>query len=226
MAAEHLLAQGHLLAIYAPDERERERFLVRISPEQRERCFFPAVKEISREESVPLLLEEAGRLMGNLDVCIHGCSRKDEGSLLEDECGALGEDMVQQYMHIFWLSREMARRMIKQKKGHIIFLLFHDALHYAACPSAPVFNEGRISLMKSLAKELAPFYVNVNALVFGYYDPGLDGAAKRKMRKKLEMFALKPPLLRSAEILRALDLLVDAPMPYWTGQVIHTTPTG
>jgi hypothetical protein len=94
-------------------------------------------------------------------------------------------------------------------------------LHYADYPSSPILNHGKISLMKSMSRECCAFKLAVNAMTFGYYDDQYNAEQKKKKRKTLEIFGLKPPLLSLEEMIPALQFFIDPPVKNIGGQNYH-----
>ncbi len=218
--ASYLLSAGHRLMLFFDRQHEAEAWRQQLPAEQKRRCFF-LVREGFPEQNVVEIFEQAIQKMNGLDVLMHGYEDLNEASLLKQEPAIFASKTVQQFQQLFLLNREAVRFMIRQKAGDIIFILVNDALFYAGYSSSPVLNHGKVALMKSMAKELTPFRVNVNAITFGYYDPGFERAEKKEKRKKLEMFALKPPLLTWKEMIPALDMLLEPAVKHWTGQNLH-----
>lgn len=86
-------------------------------------------------------------------------------------------------------AREVARGMIKRRRGHIVFISSFSAIHppigqanYAASKAA------MLGLMKSMARELGPRNVRVNAILPGFLETrmteGLGDLVKASAMKK------------------------------------------
>lgn len=209
--AERLAADGHRVALHGG----------RPSLEApAEGCFVLEPRELT-EASAPRWIDEVCETLGGLDACIHGIDRRDEGACLDDQ--AAGDELIAAFRRLFLVNREAARCMMREKHGDILFLLFHDVLYYGDYPSAPVGNQGKIAMMRSMARELAPFKVNVNALVAG---PLAEEGDVRGARRRLEFLALKPEIPDFENLVNALEIALSPPSRGWTGQRFSLLPCG
>ncbi|MBE5102255.1 SDR family NAD(P)-dependent oxidoreductase [Bacillus aryabhattai] len=158
---------------------------------------------------------------GPIDILIHGNEMLDETKyFLEDPIG-LEQKIENLFERIYLFNRVVTSRMVKAKKGKVIFPLIFDVLYFAGYPSSPILNNGKISLMKCMSHELSAFKVNVNAITLGYFDNDFDLATKKELKKKLEIFALKPRLMPLQELIPALNMLVEPPVTTIGGENIH-----
>ncbi|MBZ5750616.1 SDR family NAD(P)-dependent oxidoreductase [Metabacillus rhizolycopersici] len=158
---------------------------------------------------------------GQIDILIHGNEMLDETKyFLEDPVG-LEQSIEKIFGTIYLFNRVITSRMIKSKEGKIIFPLIFDVLYHMNYPSSPILNGGKISLMKCMSSELSAFKLNVNAITFGYYDNEFDSVTKKELKKKLEIFALRPRLLKLQELIPALNILVEPPVSTIGGENIH-----
>lgn len=215
--AAYLLEKGHHLALITDDLRIINNFYNELTAEQKSRCSVTCLDsyaEIRVSEAIDSIID----MMQGLDVFINGLPEVNETALLELSPDSLGKDISSDFSKVFLLNREIVRYMVRQKCGSVIFLMIDDLLHYADYPVSPVRNQGRLSFMKSMAKELTPFNIKVNSLTFGIYDRGFTPAEKRTMQKKLEFCALKPPVPKWQDLLPGLDALIYPSFQYMTGQ--------
>lgn len=217
LVAAYLLEKGCRLALIADDCAVVGNFIDELTTAQKNRCF-AVCPDSYTETGVAEAVESSSGRMGGLDVFINGLPGTDETAMLELPSDLLGRDITSDFHRLFLLNREIARYMIRQKRGSVIFLMIDDLLHYAGYPVSPVKNQGRLAFMKSMAKELTPFHIQVNALTFGMHDRGFAPAEKRTMQKKLEFCALKPPIPGWDDLLPALEALIDPPFKHMTGQ--------
>ena len=111
--------------------------------------------------------------------------------------------------------------MIMKKHGLILYPMFYDALSFAGYPVSPVIDHAKLSMMKCLARELNAFKVRTNAITFGYYDDDFDKEKSKKIRKDVEIFALKPRLHKIQEYISAIDIFIGESGELISGQNIH-----
>ncbi len=114
-----------------------------------------------------------------------------------------------------------ARAMVRARAGHIVFISSHSALHppkgQAAYGSA---KAGLIGLAMSLAKELGPAGVRVNALLPGFLDtPMTEGVGKRRREEVLREHALGR--FNTPEAVAEFLLTLHERMPHTSGQVFR-----
>lgn len=215
--AAYLLENGNFLTLISNNSQKMNYFFNNLASEHKGKCFIKYFQDYT-EESVSQAIDTIFDKMKGLDVFINGLPGIDEVSLLRASSDSFGKDITSDFDRLFLLNREIVRNMVRQKAGNIIFMVIDDILHFADYPVSPVSNQGRLSLMKSMAKELLPFKIIVNSLTFGIYDRGFTSTEKRTMQKKLEFCALKPPIPKWEELLPALDALIYPEFKNMTGQ--------
>jgi len=85
-----------------------------------------------------------------------------------------------------WCAREVGKNMLKNGKGHIIFISSYSALHpplgQIAYASA---KAGLLGLTKSLAREWGSAQIRVNALLPGFMDNNMTSNVPAPHREKI-----------------------------------------
>ncbi|WP_078392761.1 SDR family oxidoreductase [Shouchella patagoniensis] len=173
------------------------------------------------ERAMEFLTGEIQEKWGTLDVLIHGNEELDEEKSLAEDSERFGYKIEAIFNEIFFYNKMATSLMIKKKTGKIIFPLIYDPLYYAEYCSSPVLNQGKISLMKCLSRELGAFRINVNAITFGYHRTTQEGKELKELKRKVEIFSLKPQLPQLKDMIPALDMLVAPPVQYIGGENIH-----
>lgn len=121
----------------------------------------------------------------------------------------------------FLCSQAVARHMMERKQGRIINIASGRgvagaarAAHYAASKG------GVIAFTKSLAKELAPHNVVVNAIAPGATDTPMarSGSSEEEWKKREAVPPLMGGLTKKDEIIGLVRYLLSAPTQYVTGQ--------
>jgi len=215
--AAYLLEKGCYLTLIANGSEKIDSFFNDLTTEHKSRCFVRCLDDYT-EIRVSEVIDSIIDTMQGVDVFINGLPGINEKALLKQLPHSFGKELAADFDKLFLLNREIVRYMVRQKTGNIIFLMIDDILHFADYPVSPVNNEGRLALMKSLAKELNPFRIKVNSLTFGIYDRGFKPAEKKLMQKKLEFCALKPLIPKWEELLPTLDVLINSSFQHMTGQ--------
>ena len=123
---------------------------------------------------------------------------------------------------VFRLSKACVRRMMKERRGRIVNLTSVVGLtgnpgqaNYAAAKA------GLLGLTKSLAQELAPRNITVNAVAPGFIDTDMTRALTEEQRAAL---LTRVPLGRLGlpeEIAAAVLFLVSPQAAYITGETLH-----
>jgi NAD(P)-dependent dehydrogenase (short-subunit alcohol dehydrogenase family) len=216
-----LLEQGCTTAMVFPNPEEAEACMDRMPARYRER-FFPLWGTPADETGIRALVDQAASRMGRLDVLIHGVEARDEEAGYNLDPLEFGLNTAAELRTRFLYSRAVAAHMARAKSGQIWFLLLMDSLYYNGYPSSPVLNQGTLGLMKTLAKELSPFRVAVNAVTYGYYAFQDERVDKKELKQRLEIHALKPYLPGPQEMAAAsVDWLLRAPERLVSGQNLH-----
>lgn len=214
-----LLEKGYRVALLFSDPEQERRYKHSLKREwDNINCF---VYSNIHEGNVHQIMTQVKEELGGLDVLIHGNEMFDEADLLAKDPVGFGEVITEQFRRIFLLNQAGTSMMIKKKSGHVLFPILYDALYYAGYPSSPIMNHGKISMMKCMSRELAPFKVAANVVTLGYYNRELGTSMRRKMKKSLEIFALKPRLPNLFDMLLYLEMILNNPVDLFGGQNIH-----
>ena len=166
----------------------REGAEVAIVGRRREKLEEAAV-EITREGKAPLVIDtdvsvpENARTIadktiahfGKLDILVNNAAtivRKPFTEVEPDEFDRVFATNVRGY---FFCAQGAARHMIKQNKGKIVIVSSDIALRGIPFLSAYAASKGAThSLTKTLAKELMPHHINVNAIVPGTVETDIN----------------------------------------------------
>ncbi|QHW32320.1 SDR family oxidoreductase [Paenibacillus rhizovicinus] len=216
-----LLERGCSVALPVADAEEANGYMEGLSESNRSR-FIPLIGASDDEAGIVETVGRAIRHMGGLDMLIHGAAIVDEDACYDADPAAFGRQTSAALRSRMLYSRAAAAHMARDKKGHIAFLLLADSLYYADYPSSPVLNHGTIAMMKTLAKELSPFRIAVNAVTCGCYADPEERTDRKALKQKLEIHALKPYLPQPQELVAAsLDWLLHVPERLVSGQNMH-----
>lgn len=204
----YLLQRGITLTAQFSTPEQAASYLAELPIEWRERCM-PVIGQAGTMEEIDSQVNAAAAEMQGLDLYIHGNEWLDEGVMLDSNPAQFSLQLDERLRELFLYSRAAGSVMARKRQGQIIVPMLSDTLHYAGFPSSPVYNQGAIAFVKSLAKELAPFRVGVNAFQFGYYRASGTSGSARDNRKLFDMYALKPPVPELMEAAKGLGILLD-----------------
>jgi 3-oxoacyl-[acyl-carrier protein] reductase len=178
--------------------------------------------DVSREEEANRLVEQVLAETGGLDILVNNAGITRDGLIFRMS----GEDWEKvlrvNLFSAFYLSREVARSMIRQRAGSIINVSSVVGIggnagqaNYAASKA------GLIGLTKSLAKEVASRGVRVNAVAPGYIETDMTARLPEKAR---EAMRAQIPLGRAGEpreVAAAVTFLASDRSSYLTGHVLR-----
>lgn len=178
--------------------------------------------DVADAASAGQMVRESAERFGQIDFLINGAGVMSRVPVVE-----MAEEEWDRVLRInlkgtFLCSQAAARHMIARKEGRIINIASGRgiagqprAAHYAASKA------GVIAFTKSLAAELAPYNIIVNAIAPGATDTPMSraGVATEEEWKKREAV---PPLMggltRKEEIVGLIRYLLSEPARYITGQ--------
>ena len=173
-------------------------------------------------EGTKTFVEGVKKEFGKIDILINNAGITRDKSLMmmskEDWSEVIDTDLT----GVFNTTRACIITFLKQKSGNVVNISSVSGIHplpgqvnYAAAKA------GVIGFTKSLAKEVAPHNIRVNAVAPGFVDTDMTAALTETYREK----AIKMiPLGRfgtSDEVAQAVVFLVSDESRYITGQVIQ-----
>lgn len=168
--AKRFASNGMKVALCDINEQAMESVLTQITQAGGEARIYAA--DMRSSSSVDAAVNAAARDLGRLDVLVHaaGGSERSRARLLVDLPDEVIEDMIGvNLMGAFWSNRAAARIMIAQGEGgKIINFASAVGINGLAKRTGYAASKGGVmSLVKSLAKELGPHQINVNAVAPG-----------------------------------------------------------
>jgi 3-oxoacyl-[acyl-carrier protein] reductase len=180
--------------------------------------------DVASETDTKALLAFAGRAYGRLDILV--CNA---GIVRDHLLGAMKADDWDDVMRtnvrgVFLTVREALPQMMSQRSGSIVTLSSVAAERGGRGHANYVASKGAINaLTKSLAVELAPRSIRVNAVAPGVI--ATDMTARIRMFAETEIQSQIPlrRLGNPEDVARAVRFLASPDASYITGQVLHVT---
>lgn len=177
--------------------------------------------DVAREEQVNRAIEQTLESWGQIDVLINNAALISPGSFDQIDLAAWERIISANLTGAYLCSRAVAPSMQRQKQGRIINIASISAqtggvsggAHYAASKG------GLISLTKTLARDLAPYGITVNAIAPGQIDADpnlLTPEARERIINMIPLGRLGEPL----EIAYAALFLASPMATYITGATL------
>jgi len=217
---DHMLSKGCMVTTLFDDSSEADAYYASLADDVKDR-FFPICGIPEQSADIVDMIEQAIQQMGGLHYLIHGIDVINEEEQYERNAVQFGISMESLFRDLFLYNRSVGSYMARKKEGRIVFPLLSDVLYYIDCPNSPILNHGKIAMMKTLAKELAPFRIAVNAVTFGYHTAMPSSLNTKEIKHRQEIHALKPYLPQMEEMFPILNLLMQAPAHLISGQNLH-----
>jgi 3-oxoacyl-[acyl-carrier protein] reductase len=186
------------------------------------RRVLPIRLDVRDFDGAKAMIEQVKGEFGRLDILINNAGITRDRSLMamsrQDWADVIDTDLT----GVFNTTRACIITFLKQKSGNVVNVSSVSGIHpmpgqvnYAAAKA------GIIGFTRSLAKEVAPYNVRVNAVAPGFIDTDMTSQLGEKFREK----ALQQiPLGRfgtAVEVAHAVLFLVSDASRYMTGQVLQ-----
>ena len=118
-------------------------------------------------------------------------------------------------------AQQASRAMLKQRRGHIVFISSYAALHpsYGQVAYASA-KAGLIGLSKSLAQEFGPANVRVNVLFPGFLENRMTASLSSSRKEEVKSLHCLQRFNTDAEVCAFLEAL-HFRLPYTSGQIFN-----
>ena len=176
--------------------------------------------DIADEAFVRKAFQDARERFGPVDVLVNNAGIDWYGLLQDMAASDWDRVLAVNLRSVFLTCREVIPQMLEKHAGTILNVSSVWGRVGAACEVAYAASKGGINaLTRSLAKELAPSGIRVNAAAFGMIDTSMNDIFSAEEKKAI---AEEIPLGRSASPAEAADLIVSLALrhPYLTGQIV------
>jgi len=216
-----LLAEegAKVVADFSKDEDAAERLSEDAKSEGLSLSLFRA--DVTQFDQVKDLVEETFVRFGKIDILVNnaGLVRDNFLMLMSDE--DWDSLMKANLTSLFYCCKTVIRKMIPERRGKIINIAsISGMLGTAGQTNYAATKGGVISFTKSLARELGPFNIHVNAVAPGLID---SEVISRMPREKVESIVKSSSLGRIGkpeEVAKVVVFLASDDSSYITGQAI------
>lgn len=177
--------------------------------------------DVTGEDDVRNLIWAVVERFGRIDVLVNNAGIQKAQTITDMTLDDWERMMAVHLRGAFLCSREVARVMIPQRSGRIIFL--SSQLAYIGRPRYTAYSAakgGLLTFARALAQELAPHGILVNGIAPGLIDTGFDPLpeeAKRAHAASLPLGRLGTP----DDLVGAFVFLASDEGRYFCGQTLH-----
>jgi len=205
---------------YAKDSRMAESLAQEVKNLGRRAA--PFQLDVRDFEGTRLFIEEVKKTFGRLDILVNNAGITRDKSLMmmnkEDWADVIDTDLT----GVFNTTRACIITFLKQKSGNIVNVSSVSGIHplpgqvnYAAAKA------GVIGFTKSLAKEVAPYNIRVNAVAPGFIDTDMTAGFSEKFREKAMKMIPLDRFGAPDEVAQAVVFLLSDRSRYITGEVLQ-----
>lgn len=166
------------------------------------------------------VLDETGRV----DVLVNNAGITRDGLVVRMKERDWDEVMDINLKGAFLFSKTAARTMMQQHSGRIIMITSMVGVTGNAGQSNYAASKaGLIGLTKSLARELAPRNITVNAVAPGYIDTDMTATLDDKTKDHILTLIPLGRVGTQDDVASAVEFLASDRASYITGQVLHVS---
>ncbi len=184
--------------------------------------------DVSSRDSVEAMVERAVKEMGRLDILVT-CAGIIRDNLLFKMTDEDWDAVIDTHLKgTFLCARAAQRHMVPQKYGKMVFLSSTSALGNRGQTNYSAAKAGLQWMARTLAIELGPFNINVNAVAPGFVETRMTRATAERMGIDYETFkigaASQIPLQRVGQpedIANVIAFLCSDESGFVSGQTIY-----
>lgn len=189
----------------------------------------PVPTDVRQPEQITNLVEKSVAELGRIDILVNNAGGSFITGTMDLTEGGWDAIVRENLKSVFLCSQAAARVMIGQKSGNIVNISSVAGISsYTLCAPYGAAKAGLINFTKTLAMDLAPHDIRVNAIAPGFIASGgllqLFGASPEEMKEKKEGGFLEHiPLSRYGQpedIVGTTIFLVSDASSYVTGQTL------
>jgi 3-oxoacyl-[acyl-carrier protein] reductase len=166
-------------------------------------------------------VDELFKELGRLDVLVNNAGVTVDGLIMRYSDEDYAKTLDINLKGSFNLIRAVSRPMMKQRQGAIINMTsIVGEMGNAGQSAYAASKAGLIGLTKSMAKELAPRNIRVNAVSPGFIDTDMTQHIPEEARKMMLQVTPLARLGKAEEVAAATVFLASSDASYITGEIL------
>jgi len=179
---------------------------------------------VAEEKGVEAFFNRIVSETGRIDVLVNNAGITRDALFVRMKDSDWDAVLTVNLKSVFLCARAVARTMMKQRSGRIVNMAsIVGVTGNAGQANYVAAKAGVIGLTKTMAKELAPRGITVNAIAPGFIETDMTAVLSDKVR---ELMLQQIPLNRPGkpeDVASVVAFLASAGADYITGQVIHVS---
>lgn len=215
-----LAEKGFDIAVnYNSNEEAAQRTVNEITALGRKAAAYKA--DTSDLKQVQDMFRAAFKEFGSIDVLVNNAGVVNDAYLLMLSTESLQKSLDINIKGYFNCAQQAALKMMKNRSGKIINISSVSSILSLVGQSVYSATKGAVnSMTATLAKELAPYGIQVNAVAPGFVETEMiDAVPEEKLKEYLDNIPMKR-FAKAEEIAETVSLLADGSLSYMTGQVL------
>ncbi len=216
---ERLLAAGHCLATFSRKTSPNiERW--QTDAQTKERIHHEAV-DAADADALHRFVENVAQRFGRIDALVNNAALAADGVLPTMDDDTIDAMLAVNVRGPLLLTRACARQMLLREQGSIINIASVAALRGAAGLSVySATKAALVGMTRSLARELGPRGIRVNAIAPGYLETDMSADLSAEDRARIIRRTPLGRLGKVSDVVPWIELLLSAEGGFVTGQVL------
>jgi len=178
--------------------------------------------EVSDEKKVIKMIRSTKKEFGRIDALLNNAGIASMNHFLTTSMSSVEKIFATNFFGTFLFSREVSKVMMKQKSGRIVnYSTVASALRLEGEAIYAASKAAIENLTQTIAKELAPFNITVNAIA---PTPAQTDLIKAIPKEKMQALLDKQAIKRYAtidDIKNVIDFFIDEKSNFITGQILY-----
>ncbi len=177
--------------------------------------------DVSNLDEVKSMMREVSQRYGQIDVLVNNAGIVKDEYLLMLSPEALDQCMDINVKGYFYCTQQAVLKMFRKKSGVIVNISSVSSMMAIAGQSVYSATKGAVnSMTRSMAKELAPYGIRVNAVAPGFIETEMmDNLSDEKKKQYLERIALGR-FGKTEDVANVVAMLCSDSFSYMTGQTL------